>query len=43
MANLDPSADAFRAIFKAQKKGTLVKGVAGADRNTGRPVLLKIN
>ncbi|UPG87711.1 hemagglutinin repeat-containing protein [Luteibacter aegosomatis] len=43
MANLDPSSDAYKAISKAQKTGTLVKGVAGVDRNTGRPVLLKIN
>jgi len=40
---LDPDSGAAKAIRNAQLSGTLVKGVAGVDRNTGRPVLLEIN
>jgi filamentous hemagglutinin len=42
LGNLDPSSPAAKAIKLAQDNGTLIKGVAGIDRNTGALTLVRV-
>ncbi|WP_244652914.1 hemagglutinin repeat-containing protein [Pseudomonas viridiflava] len=39
---LDPNSAAYRAVFTAKSNGTLVKGVAGVDRETGNVLMARL-
>jgi hypothetical protein len=42
LSHFDLGSAVYHAVSEAIANGTLVKGVAGIDRNAGRPVVLRV-